>query len=629
MDEILDVYRHAKEKGVEIWQRFDKRRGSIEDLMQNKDTYNKREKEIKPYTDKIDESFKHLWDYYLSHIKWIMEHYNWDVLDRKFDLKKNGYTAEEIKKMHLDDLIEYVRDFFKDKDLNDYDKVLTNAEKQFIQRAIDKDFSPDVETAKEIRNIFNKYLNTLDTINTKFTDYYQWTTLTEYRGQMDKLYGIIGETYDPDVEKRQKNIYQKMWEFNGESALEKPSNAWRRNHIETVDTQDLTSLQSMFKELEQYEKYNKWIQSDPVPWPTKAYDPKWIYQDYLKAKANTPQKKKETVQQLVALSNMTEEKFKQIIKDNGKIPMPSIAVMNPDIHHVDFGEIQMVFWKDTVDPKVNKDNVIYGTDAYTPTFWNLSNSIITKNWWTFIKWREFKDWKDRQLTPENILKAMQEWQEATQRSVRPWSYKDMIQIIGSKINDLEDVRKKNFADFRFHEIVDQIDDLNEKYDKQVKQLKKEWNYQGENIREDIKRTYDPDAKEFARKLNSQMNNKVSEKTVQGLIDTIEKWRKSSIRFSESKPQRIVDAYNEVQHILVPKEIEWDIKELVKWTPLEDKIQVYTSQGWEDRKDTARTKKLHTLQKKYGNVFFSMGGIVMPIAYLLQMMNWENEEWQEG
>jgi hypothetical protein len=33
---------------------------------------------------------------------------------------------------------------------------------------------------------------------------------------------------------------------------------------------------------------------------------------------------------------MDENKLAQIVKDEGKIPMPSIAVMNPDIHHVDF-----------------------------------------------------------------------------------------------------------------------------------------------------------------------------------------------------------------------------------------------------------------------------------------------------
>lgn len=198
----------------------------------------------------------------------------------------------------------------------------------------------------------------------------------------------------------------------------------------------------------------------------------------------------------------------------------------------------------------------------------------------------------------------------------------MIQIIGSKIDDLEDVRKKNFADFRFHEIEYQIKKLNEKYDEQVSNLEEEWDYRGKNIRKDIKKAYDPDAKKFAENLNQNENayGTVSEETAQGLIDTIEKGRQSSIRYSESKPQRMVDAYKEVQYILVPSFMKDKVQEIVKGTPLENKVETYNTIGDEDRDDSARTNALHDIQKKYGNVFFSLGGIIMPIAYLWQMMN---------
>ena len=477
----------------------------------------------------------------------------------------------------------------------------------------------------------------------------------------------------------------------------------------------------MFKELKKYEKYNDRILGEKIEWASKAYTPQGIYQDYLRT-SDPNIKNKETVQQLVALSNMDENKLAQIVKDEGKIPMPSIAVMTPDIHHVDFWPIQFVFWKDTVDPKANKKNVIYGTDAYTPIFWNIdledvltvtlndqfvddANNVIWKyledrttldedsiedlasymidriekeqaispktlgnavSEWSqtnnkpvdvkggffeltsalgkygkkdnaikTVPWASssnFKDKKARPLTPENIFKAMKEWQPAVRREVKPGSYKDMIQIIGSKIDDLEDVRKKNFWDFKFHEIEDQIQKLNETYDEQVSDLEEVWNYRGKNIRNDIKKAYDPDAKKFAENLNQNENayGTVSEETAQGIIDTIEKGRQASIRFSESKPQRIVDAYKEVQYILVPEQMKKTVQQVVKWTPLENKIQTYNSRGDEDRWDSARTNALHDIQKKYGNVFFSMGGIVMPIAYLLQMMNgWEEQEWQEA
>ena len=49
---------------------------------------------------------------------------------------------------------------------------------------------------------------------------------------------------------------------------------------------------------------------------------------------------------------------------------------------------------------------------------------------------------------------------------------------------------------------------------------------------------------------------------------VEQGRKVPIRFSESKPERIVDLTKEVEYILVPKEDKARVEETVKGTPLE-------------------------------------------------------------
>lgn len=54
--------------------------------------------------------------------------------------------------------------------------------------------------------------------------------------------------------------------------------------------------------------------------------------------------------------------------------MPSIAVMDPNVPHEVFGDISLVFGKDTIDPKVNSANKLYGSDAWTPTFPNVRRS---------------------------------------------------------------------------------------------------------------------------------------------------------------------------------------------------------------------------------------------------------------
>ena len=48
--------------------------------------------------------------------------------------------------------------------------------------------------------------------------------------------------------------------------------------------------------------------------------------------------------------------------------MPSIAVMDVNVPHEVFGDLTLVFGRDTVDPKVDPANKIYGSDAWTPTF---------------------------------------------------------------------------------------------------------------------------------------------------------------------------------------------------------------------------------------------------------------------
>ena len=68
---------------------------------------------------------------------------------------------------------------------------------------------------------------------------------------------------------------------------------------------------------------------------------------------------KEPVEQkrdLVAVHNLTAEKLEGALELGG-MPMPSIAVTKTDIGHSTYGEVSLVFGKDTVDPK-NKNNKV-------------------------------------------------------------------------------------------------------------------------------------------------------------------------------------------------------------------------------------------------------------------------------
>ena len=74
----------------------------------------------------------------------------------------------------------------------------------------------------------------------------------------------------------------------------------------------------------------------------------------------------EETRDLIALHNITATNLNKAL-ELGAFPMPSIAITKADIGHSNFGDISLVFSKDTIDPN-NKKNKVYSADAWTPTF---------------------------------------------------------------------------------------------------------------------------------------------------------------------------------------------------------------------------------------------------------------------
>ena len=70
---------------------------------------------------------------------------------------------------------------------------------------------------------------------------------------------------------------------------------------------------------------------------------------------------------LIALHNLDETKLLKTLKLGG-FPMPSIAITKSDIPHTNFGNITVVFGKETVDPKFDRRNTVYSADEWTPLF---------------------------------------------------------------------------------------------------------------------------------------------------------------------------------------------------------------------------------------------------------------------
>lgn len=90
----------------------------------------------------------------------------------------------------------------------------------------------------------------------------------------------------------------------------------------------------------------------------------------------TPVKVQET-KNLIAIHNLTEQNLLDTLNLGG-FPMPSIAVVKAGMGHSEYGDISVIFGKETIDPQNNSKNAIYGGDAWTPTYPTIEYKVAEK-----------------------------------------------------------------------------------------------------------------------------------------------------------------------------------------------------------------------------------------------------------
>lgn len=73
---------------------------------------------------------------------------------------------------------------------------------------------------------------------------------------------------------------------------------------------------------------------------------------------------------LVATHNISSQNLMNLINDfdGAGLQVPSIAIEKADSVHDDFGDVTLLFSKDTIDPQNNSNNNVYSRDAWTSTF---------------------------------------------------------------------------------------------------------------------------------------------------------------------------------------------------------------------------------------------------------------------
>lgn len=122
------------------------------------------------------------------------------------------------------------------------------------------------------------------------------------------------------------------------------------------------------------EKRMHFTKEDRKKWFPNIGDEDTVFAEGVKFSLKEPI---EETKDLIAVHNMNTEDLKRTLQLGG-MPMPSIAIVKGKMGHENFGEISLVFGKDTIDPEGMKENRVYGADAWTPTVPQIDYEVDSK-----------------------------------------------------------------------------------------------------------------------------------------------------------------------------------------------------------------------------------------------------------
>lgn len=218
-----------------------------------------------------------------------------------------------------------------------------------------------------------------------------------------------------------------------------------------------------------------------------------------------------TDKNLVAMHNLSADNLETAL-NRGGFPMPSIAVTKDNISHNDFGEVSVLFDKDTIDPEIN-NNHVYGSDVYSPTHPGLEYKVNEK------KSKEVYDYfKDELKNKDMAFKVNPVNFSSANLSNKINSLKGEENFIDSLKSNYE---MKNFYLSLNNNEVKKVKDLVNEEVEEVDELTADfYNYLYHNMNEEMKEIKDLSNREWFKKYKEQFNS-----VTQSYID---KWKGSSL-----------------------------------------------------------------------------------------------------
>lgn len=218
-----------------------------------------------------------------------------------------------------------------------------------------------------------------------------------------------------------------------------------------------------------------------------------------------------TDKNLVAMHNLSADNLETAL-NRGGLPMPSIAVTKDNISHNNFGEVSVLFDKDTIDPEIN-NNHVYGSDVYSPTHPGLEYKVNEN------KSKEIYDYfKDELKNKDMAFKANPVNFSSANLSNKINSLKGEENFIDSLKSNYE---MKNFYLSLNNNEVKKVKDLVNEEVEEVDELTADfYNYLYNNMNEEMKEIKDLSNREWFKKYKEQFNS-----VTQSYID---KWKGSSL-----------------------------------------------------------------------------------------------------
>lgn len=265
----------------------------------------------------------------------------------------------------------------------------------------------------------------------------------------------------------------------------------------------------------------------------------------------------EETKDLIAVHNLTGEKLRKLLDLQG-IPMPSIAITKSDATAEGFGEISLVFRKDTIDP-ADERNKVYDADAWTPMFPMLDKEEYGKT-------RAFLEELVRtmQAQTKSGKNAQGFMGENTMRAAMSNRFVSLGEIKEAR-EKLEHLPKEEFEALReemnqrLFGVLEEIFDtgsqtgINEVYEME------DIGEQIQNMAEEAKGV--PSAQQIQQNLK-KAGYPISMELAEQTARVLEEIKEMPTDFFEAKPERVVE-FAEVAAAVVPDDLEVDLRKAVE------------------------------------------------------------------